>query len=285
MSLPGLIMLILFRYLPMYGIIIAFQRYGLFLGITKSPWIGFENFVRFFQDPYCFRLIRNTFLLGIYSILWTFPAPILLAVLFNEVKSNRFKRITQSISYMPYFISTVIIVCLMKSLLSSDDGILNKCIIALGGSNIAFFNEPKWFRTLYIGSDIWQGIGYGSIIFLAAITGIDAELYEASRIDGANRLHNIIHITLPSILPTIAVLFVLRMGAVLSVGFEKVFLMYSPATYETSDVLSTYVYRIGLLGQDFGYGTAVNLFNSIVSVIILLLANLFSKKVLQESLW
>lgn len=285
MSVPGLICIILFRYLPMAGLVMAFQDYSLFLGFTGSEWVGFDNFTRFFTDPYCFRLIRNTFLLGLYDLLWSFPAPILLALALNEVKNEKFKKTTQTLTYLPYFISVVIIVGIMRSIFASDGGVVNNLAKMLGGSSVAFFNEPGWFRTLYIGSGIWQSVGYNSIIYLAAITGIDPQLYEAAKIDGATRFQCIYKITLPSIVPTIAVLLTMRFGSILSVGFEKIFLMYSPATYETADVISTYVYRMGMLQQDFGYASAVGLFNSVVAVVFLVGGNWISKHVFDESLW
>ena len=285
MSLPGLIFVFLFNYLPMGGLLMSFQDYSLFLGMSGSEWVGFENFQRFFSDPFCFRIIKNTFLLGLYNLLWGFPMPILLALALNEIKGSKFKKATQTITYLPYFISVVIIVGIMRSLFSSEDGVINSLIGALGGESIAFFNEPEWFRTMYIASDIWQSVGYNSIIYLAAITSIDPQLYEAAKIDGATRIQSIYKITLPSIVPTIAVLLIMRFGAILSVGFEKIMLMYSPGTYETADVISTYVYRMGMLNQDFGYASAVGLFNSIVAVILLTGGNWISKHVFQESLW
>lgn len=284
MTLPGLIWLFIFKYVPMYGVLIAFKKYSLFQGFSKSPWVGLRYFNQFFNDPYFFRLIKNTFLLGFYNLLWSFPAPIILALLLNELKAEKFKKFTQTVTYMPYFISTVIIVGILKSMMASD-GVVNQIIQMFGGASIAFFNNPSYFRTMYIASDIWAGVGYGSIIYLAAMTGIDPELYEASKIDGASRLQNIFYITLPSIIPTITVLLIMRIGAVLSVGFEKVFLMYSPAIYSTADVLSTYVYRFGIQESNFSYATAVGLFNSLVSLVLLVSANYFSKKVLKESLW
>lgn len=284
MSLPGLIWLFIFKYAPMYGVLIAFKKYSLFQGFNASPWVGLRYFNQFFQDPYFFRLIKNTFLIGVYNLLWSFPAPIILALLLNELKGTKFKKFTQTVTYMPYFISTVIVIGILKSMMASD-GVINQIIQSLGGTGIAFFNNAEYFRTIYISSDIWSGIGYGSIIFLAAMTGIDPELYEAAKIDGATRIQNIIFITIPSIIPTITVLLILRIGAVLSVGFEKVYLMYSPATYATADVLSTYVYRFGIQNSNFSYATAVGLFNSLISLVLLVSANYFSKKVLKESLW
>ena len=286
MLLPGIALFVLFRYLPMYGLLISFKNYQLFKGFYASPWVGLKHFRAFFSDPYAYRIIRNTFLLGFYNILFSFPAPIVLALILNEVRRPGFKRFTQTVSYIPYFISTVIIVGLLKTFLSTDNGVINNAIKALGGQPIVFFNEAGWFRTLYIASDIWQSVGYGSILYLAAITGIDQELYEAARIDGASRFQNILHITVPSLLPTITILLIMRMGSIISVGFEKVYLMYSPATYETADVISTYVYRTGMTGDaNIGKATAIGFFNSIVSLVFVTGTNFISKRVLHESLW
>jgi putative aldouronate transport system permease protein len=285
MSLPGLAMVLLFKYLPMGGIIMAFQNYSLFLGFSGSKWIGLANFIRFFKDPYFLRILGNTFFLGLFDILWSFPAPILLALMLNEITAKRFKKVTQTITYLPYFISVVIIVGIMRSIFGNESGVINMASTALGGNAVAFFNEPNWFRPLYIGSGIWQNVGYSSILYLAAITGIDPQLYEAAKIDGAGRISCIARITLPSMVPTIAVLFTLRIGSVLSVGFEKILLMYSPATYRVADVISTYVYRMGMIEQDYGYAAAVGLFNSIVAVLFLLLGNRISAWLFEESLW
>ena len=286
MLLPGLALLIVFKYLPMYGLLISFQNYQLFKGFFASPWVGFKNFQKFIDDPFFYRLVRNTFLLGLYNMLYTFPAPIIFAILLNEVRLRKFKRVVQTVSYIPYFISTVIIVGLLKSFLSTDQGVINNAIVSLGFTKINFFSEPKWFRTIYIGSEIWQGLGYGSILYLAAITGIDQELYEASRMDGATRFQNILHITIPCLIPTISILFIMRVGSIISVGFEKVYLMYSSATYETADVISTYVYRMGMKSNpNISYASAVGIMNSIVSLILVWGANTFSRKFLEESLW
>ena len=287
MMLPGIALLIVFKYLPMYGLLISFQNYQLFRGFFASPWVGFRNFEKFFNDPFFFRLVRNTFVLGLYNILWTFPAPIMLAILFNELRLMWFKRVVQTVSYIPYFISTVIIVGMLKSFLSTDNGVINNLIVMLGAEKINFFSEPSWFRTIYISSEIWQGVGYGSILYLAAITGIDQELYEASRIDGASRWQNIFHITVPCLIPTISILFIMRVGSIISVSFEKVYLMYSSATYETADVIATYVYRMGIKSSNpnFSYASAVGIMNSIVSLILVWGANTFSRKFLEESLW
>ena len=287
MLLPGLTLLIVFKYLPMYGLLISFQNYQLFKGFFSSPWIGFKNFQKFIEDPFFFRLVRNTFLLGLYNLLYTFPAPIIFAILLNEVRLLKLKRVVQTVSYIPYFISTVIIVGMLKSFLSTDNGVINNMLVSLGITKINFFSEPGWFRTIYVGSEIWQGLGYGSILYLAAITGIDQELYEASRMDGASRLQNIIHITIPCLIPTISILFIMRVGSIISVGFEKVYLMYSSATYETADVISTYVYRMGIksASPNISYASAVGIMNSLVSLLLVWGANTFSRKFLEESLW
>jgi len=287
MMLPGLALLIIFKYMPMYGILVSFKDYQLFKGFLASKWVGFRQFQRFFNDPFFFRVVRNTFILGFYNLFFNFPAPILLALMLNEVRLRRFKRVVQTVSYLPFFISHVIIVGMLKSFLSPDNGVINNAIAALGMEKINFFSLSSWFRTIYIGSELWQGVGYGSILYLAAITGIDQELYEAARVDGASRTQNIIHITIPCLIPTISILFIMRVGGVITVGFEKVYLMYSSATYETADVISTYVYRMGLMGTDpnISYATAIGLINSVVSMILVWGTNMFSRKFLEESLW
>ncbi|WP_152393846.1 ABC transporter permease [Paenibacillus guangzhouensis] len=284
MSFPGLIMIALFAYYPMVGIVTAFQNYSLFLGISGSEWIGFDNFIRFFKDPNFFRIIKNTFVLGSVNLLWAFPAPIILALLINEVIHPKMKRFIQTATYLPYFISVVVIVGIMKSIFSGN-GIVNELLANFGVDPIQFFNESGYFRSLYVGSGIWQEIGYSSILYLAAITGIDAEMYEAAKMDGCSKFKQIIHITLPSLRPTIITLFILAIGGIISVGFDKILLMYSPATYDVADVISTYVYRKGIIDQDYGFSSAIGLFNSLVSIVFVFGANYFSRKLLKESLW
>ncbi len=284
MCIPGLIWFAVFKYAPMYGALVAFKNYSVFRGFFASPWVGFRYFEQFISDFYFWRLLRNTLLLGVYCILWSFPAPILLALAINEVRNRQFKKLTQTVTYIPYFISVVIIVGILKNMLASD-GVVNILLKQLGMEPIIFLNDPKWFRTLYVSSDIWASVGYNSIIYLAAITGIDPELYEAARIDGASRVQNILHITLPSILSTILVLFILRIGAVINVGFEKVYLLYSPATYETADVISTYVYRRAMIENNVSYAAAVDLFNSAVAMVMLLSANKISRRFFGQGVW
>jgi putative aldouronate transport system permease protein len=286
MSGIGVAWFVIFRYAPMAGLAMAFQDFKIMNGIWGSDWTGLENFVRFFRDPYCLRILRNTFLLAFYSLLVGFPPPIILALLLNEMRNERFKRIAQSISYLPHFVSTVVVVGMLQMLTASDGIINNLLVTPFGGKPILFMSRPEWFRALYVGSSVWQEVGWGSIIYLAAISGIDPELYEAARIDGTSRLQAMLHITLPLIMPTIKVLLVLRMGQLLNVGFEKAYLLSSPATYETSDVIATYVYRVGIAsGHDFGYAAAIGLFESLLALFLVVGANFVSKRASGEGVY
>ncbi|WP_105614855.1 ABC transporter permease [Vallitalea okinawensis] len=284
MVLPVIAYFIIFKYIPMYGASIAFKNYSPGLGIMGSPWIGLDHFVRFFNSVSFWRVLKNTFLLSLYSLLWGFPAPIILALLLNELKVKRFKNSVQTITYLPHFISLVVIIGLLKDF-SITDGLFNDIIVLLGGERMPLLQKPEFFRTLYISSGIWQEIGWGSIIYLAALAGIDEQLYEAAMIDGANRWKQTLHVTLPGISSTIVILLILRIGRLLSVGFEKIILMYNPATYEVADVISTYVYRVGLLEFSWSYSTAIGLFNSVLNFTLLIAANKISKKFSESSLW
>ena len=288
MILPVLVYLALFCYKPMYGIIIAFKNYKVARGIEKSPWVGLFWFENFFNDPYFFRLLRNTFTISGLTILFGFPAPILLALLLNEVHNNKFKRTVQTITYMPYFISLVVLCSLIK-IYCQQNGLFSDIVAFFGGTKQNWLQDPRYFRLIYVLSDIWQGIGWNSIIYLAALSGIDQEQYEAARIDGANRFQQVLHVTLPGLLPTITILFILRMGNILNVGYEKILLLYQPTTYEVADVFSTYTYRISLgstTGQpQYSLSTAVSLFNTLVNVCFLLMTNLISSKLTDSSLF
>ncbi len=285
MLLPCLAYYFVFHYMPMYGVIIAFKKYDIAKGIMGSPWVGLTNFINFFQGPYAFRLIRNTLLLSLYNLIFYFPIPIIFALFLNEVTSKWFKKAVQTVSYLPHFISVVIVVGLLQSMLSPQTGIINKLITSLGGESINFFMKPEWFRTLYIGSSIWQEFGWGSIIYLSALSAVDTGLYEAAQLDGAGRFRCMWHITLPAISPTIVTLLILRVGNLLNVGYEKVIMMYNPGIYETADIISTYVYRVGLSQANYSFGTAVGLMNSIVSMVLILITNTVSKKLTDTSLW
>ena len=283
--IPGIIYYLVFLYGPMGGLVIAFENYSPFRGILGGPWVGFKWFEQFFNSQFFPRLMRNTILLNVYSLLWGFPAPIIFALLLNEARSRKFKRIAQTMSYLPHFVSTVVIVGIIFNLLDPDQGLVNMAIQALGGESVNFISDPRWFRTVYIASGIWQEIGWGCIIYLAALAGIDPQLYEAATVDGANKLQQIWHITLPCIVPTIVIMLILSMGSMFSVGYEKIILMYNPNNYSTADVINTYVYRRGVVGSEYSFGTAVGLFQSAISFILVILVNKISRKVSNISLW
>jgi putative aldouronate transport system permease protein len=268
----------------MYGVIIAFKDYTPGLGIMGSPWVGIRWFKDFFNSIYFFRLLRNTILISLYGIIWGFPIPIIFALLLNEVRDGIFKRSIQTVSYLPHFISLVVVVGMIIEL-TSVDGIINQIIRRLGYAPIDFMNEPRWFRTIFIGSGIWQNFGWNSIIYLAALSSIDPQLYEAAKIDGAGRWQQMRYITLPSIMPTAIILLILNLGSLLSVGFEKIILMYNPRTYEVADVISTYVYRRGILGGEYSFGAAVGLFNSVANLILLIIVNKIAKQITEIGLW
>ena len=284
MVLPAVVGIVLFRYLPAYNMVIAFQNFDLLDGVWGSDWVGLKWFLKFFRDPFFVRLIRNTFLLAFFSLVWGFWPPILLALLFHELRFDRFRRVSQSISYLPHFLPTVVMAGLVLELFSTD-GLVNRIIGAVGIEGVRFFNEPGWFRPLYIGSGIWQQVGWSSIIYLAALSGVNPELYESAYMDGAGRLRRAWHVSLPGIAPTIYLLFILAVGQLMSVGFEKPFLLQNPAIYETADVIETYVYRRGIINQEYGYSAAVGLFNSAINLALLLVANRLTGRYTQHSLW
>lgn len=284
MVLPVIIYLILFCYKPMYGIIIAFQKYRPALGFARSQWVGFAQFKRFFADPYFWRVFKNTILISFWSLVFTFPAPIILALMLNEVKVGWFKRSVQTLTYIPHFIALVVAMGMVNQFCQSD-GLITDALVSLGvidRQNLLL--NKNFFYPIYIISDLWKGIGWNSIIYLAALSSVDQEQYEAARIDGASRLQQMWYITLPSIVPTISMLLILKMGHIISVGSEKILLLYQPLTYEVADVISTYVYRKGLLDADFSYSTAISLFNSLINLMFLIGTNKLSKKLGQSGL-
>ncbi|GIP34669.1 sugar ABC transporter permease [Paenibacillus sp. J2TS4] len=283
--LPVFIWYVLFAYWPMYGLVISFQDYNIVKGIAGSDWAGFKHFKDFFNDPYFFRLIRNTFLLNFYGLLFGFPVPILLALMFNEIRSLWLRKLSQTISYLPHFISTVVVAGMALTFLSPSSGIINVLINKLGWESIHFFQEPEWFRTIYVGLGIWQSAGFSAIIYFAALSGISPELYEAARMDGANRWNQMRYITLPGLVPTIVILLILNIGGMLGADFQKIILLYNSTIYETADVLNTYVYRKGLLDYNFGFATTVGLFQGIVGFVLVYMANWISRKVNETSLW
>ncbi|MFM9281201.1 ABC transporter permease [Paenibacillus jiagnxiensis] len=284
MILPVLIYYIMFHYVPMYGAVIAFKQFIPAKGILGSEWVGFKHFEEFFSSIYFFRVIKNTVLLSLTNLLFGFPAPIILALLLNEMKSSVFRRITQTITYMPHFITLVVVAGIIRYFTLSD-GLINDVIAFFGGERTAFLQQPESFRPIYVISEIWQQIGWGTIIYLAAISGIDQQQYEAAKIDGATKLQQIRHITFPGILPTVMIMLILALGNIMNVGFEKIILLYSASIYETADVISTYVYRKGILEFNYGYSAAVGLFNSLINFSILILANYISRRASKNSLW
>lgn len=284
MMVPVLAYYLVFHYAPMYGALIAFKEYTPNKGILGSAWVGFQHFNDFFSSYYFWRILKNTVIISLYSLCFEFPAPIILAILINELSNKRFQRFVQTVTYMPYFISLIVIVGMIKDF-TNNGGLINNFLTYFGVNDTAMLQKPELFRTIYILSEIWQKIGWESIIYLAALMGIDQEQYEAAKMDGANRIKQIWHITLPGILPTIAIMFILRMGNLLNVGFEKIILLYNPSTYETADVISSFVYRKGLIEFGWSYSSAVGLFNSVINLALLIAANKISKKISENSLW
>ncbi|GAB6930697.1 ABC transporter permease subunit [Paenibacillus sp. JCM 10914] len=284
MVLPGFLIVLVFSYFPMYGIQIAFKKYSAMQGIWGSDWVGLKYFIMFFNDPTALRVLKNTLLLGIYSLLWAFPAPIILALLFNEIKNSIFKKVVQTISYLPHFISTVIIVGIIRTF-TEREGLFNKIVSLFGVDPIVFLSEPSWFRTIFISTNIWQGIGFGTILFLAALSSVDPTLYDVANIDGASRWRKVLNINWPHIKPTTIILLIFSVSGILGTDFQKVLLLYSPDTYEVADVIGTFIYREGIIGARFEYTTAIGLFQSLIAFILLIVTNLISRKVSETSLW
>lgn len=282
--IPVLVYFLVFCYWPMYGVVIAFKNYRPRLGISGSEWVGFEHFQTFFSSPFFVRIMRNTVLLSLYNLVFGFPIPILFAVLLNELRSRRFMRVVQTITYLPHFITTVIICSIILDFTNSE-GVLTWIVNGITGHEGSLIADAALFRRIYVISDIWQGFGWNSIVFLAAMTAIDPSLYEAARIDGAQKLQQIRHVTIPGIMPTITIMFILACGRIMSIGWEKAFLLQSPLTYETSDIISTYVYRKGFQEMDYSYSAAVGFFNSVVNLALLFVANTMSRRLGENRLW
>lgn len=282
--LPVIVYLIVFEYKPMYGIVIAFKDYKVYKGIWESEWVGLKYFEALFKDRFFLRAFRNTLTVSFLRILFSFPVPIMLAVMLNEVRNQKLKKTIQTITYMPHFLSTVV-VCGMLVNFTQTNGLITDIVVALGGKRQNLLILEEWFYPLLIGSGIWEEAGWSAIVYLAALSAIDQEQYEAARVDGARRFQLMWHITLPSIIPMVVMMLILRMGKVLNVGFEKIMLLYQPATYEVADVISTYTYRRGLEEGDFSYSTAIGLFNSVVGIILINLTNKISKKLGQSGLF
>jgi putative aldouronate transport system permease protein len=279
-----LLFFLVFRYLPMAGNVIAFRRFQPGGSIFGEQWVGLRYVEMFIADPTFWKVFGNTLILGSLTMLFCFPLPIVLALLLNEVRSRYFKRFVQTVSYLPHFLSIVIVAGMILQL-TSLDGTVNQVVEALGGKAIPFMQEAGWFRTIYVSSEVWQTVGWGTILYLAALTTIDEQLYEAARIDGANRLQQTWHVTLPSILPVTVTLLILNIGTFMAVGFEKILLLYNPLTYDTADVISTYLYRVGLESNNFSYATAIGLFEALIGLTLIMSANAISRRVVGASLW
>lgn len=285
LALPAVIYLFIFHYMPMYGVQIAFKDFLAVKGIEGSPWVGLKHFQRFFSSYMFDRLLFNTLILSIMQMLISFPAPIILALLLNQVTNRGFKKVVQTVTYAPHFISMVVMVGMLNLFLSPNTGIVNLMISSLGGEKIFFMGEPQYFRWLYVFSGVWQSAGWGSIIYLAALSSVDPGLYEAARIDGCNRLGLVIHIDIPSMLPTCVIMFIMNMGNLMSLGYQKAFLMQNDLNLSVSEIIETYVYKTGLIDSQFSYSSAIGVFTSVINIALLFGANWLSKRVTENSLW
>jgi putative aldouronate transport system permease protein len=283
--LPGIICLFIFRYIPMYGVVIAFKEYNIFAGIANSPWVGFLQFERLFRNPEFSRILRNTILISAYKLLWGFPAPIILALLLNELKNQRFKKFTQTVLYLPHFISWVIFAGIIVTFLNPTTGVINDIISYFGGRKIDFLANKRMFRSILVITDLYKGVGWGTIVYLAAISNIDPTLYEAAIVDGANRFRQVWHITLPSIRSVVVILLILSLGNILNAGFEQIFLLYNPLVYEVADIIDTFVYRRGLVESNYSLGAAAGLFKNVVALILIWSANHIVKSFGEDGLW
>jgi len=285
---PGIIYYLIFHYIPLYGVVIAFKDVSPFDGVKEiltSEWVGLKHFRNFTNSYYFWDIMRNTLLISLYRLIFGFPAPILLAILLNEAKNILFQRIVQTVSYLPHFISMVIVAGLLTTFLTTDGGIVNTLLQLMGLKQIFFLGDANYFRSVLVISGIWKEVGWGTIIYLAAIAGIDAHLYEAAKLDGAGRMRQIWHVTLPGMSFIITLLLILSIGGLLDAGFEQIFLLYSPSVFKVADIIDTYVYRKGLVDLQYSYAAAVNLFKSLIAVILLLGANYLAKKYKQEGIW
>ena len=283
---PFIAWYIIFQYKPMYGLLIAFQDFSIFKGISGSEWVGLENFKTFFSSDYFFRTLKNTVIISLYSLLFAFPAPIILALMLNEVRHKFFKKTVQTLTYLPHFISVVVVAGIVTNFLAPSNGLINILLDKIGFEKIYFLTMPEYFRTIYISSmEIWKDVGFSAIVYIAAIAGVNPQLYEAATIDGASRFQQMMKITLPSILPTIVIMLILKVGQLMEVGYEAIILLYQPATYETADIINTYVYRAGLQDGRYDIAAAAGLFNAVVSLILVIIANRISKKVTDNGLW
>lgn len=284
MFLLPFVYFIVFKYGAMAWLVIAFENFNAFKGVFASDWVGLKWFRTFIEDPYFWNIVKNTIVLNLWMLVFCFPAPVLLALMINEVRNKWFKKFTQTVSYLPYFLSTVVVCGFITNIVASD-GLVNQIMSMLGMQKISFLMEPQWFRPIYVISELWQSCGWGSIIYLAALAGVDQQLYEAAAIDGANKWRQLWHISIPGIASVISIQFLLTVGRLLTVGYEKIILLYNGATYETADVISTYVYRRGLIEANYSYGAAVSIFQAVIALVLVIAANRAARKIGQTSLW
>ena len=282
---PCIAYFVIFKYLPMYGVVLAFKDYKMSLGVLHSPWVGLENFKHFFESMYFVRIIRNTLVISFLRLILAFPAPIILALIINEISRAKFKKIIQTITYLPHFISWVVLGGIFITLLSPTRGAVNQIIKILGGKPVYFMALNGWFLVVLISSGMWQSVGWGSIIYLSGIAGINPELYEAAQIDGASRIQKMWRITIPGLTPYIVVLFILNLGRIMDAGFDQVFNMYNSQVYEVADIIDTYVYRVGIVDGDFSYSAAVGLFKNLIGLALVIVSNASIKRVSEYSLW
>jgi len=285
MLIPGILHYIIFRYLPLTGILIAFKDFDLYAGIWKSPWVGLENFKNVVSSPDFLLLIKNTLSLGFFTLLFTQPIPILFSIALSEARGRKFKKIVQSVSYFPSLLSVIVISSLLIDILSPTTGIVNTVLKNIGLPTNYFIIDPKWFRTIYVGSEVWQKFGYNAIIYFSALSSIDSQLYEAAELDGCNRLRCIYHVTLPGILPTVCTMFILNAGNIFKIGADKILLLYNPMTYSVADIFGTYVYRKGILESSYSYAAAAGLFEAVIAFGFVIAANKISKRFTENSLW
>lgn len=283
--IPALVVVAVFSYGPMYGVIIAFKDYIPSLGIFGSPWVGFKHFQRFFDSYYFWDLIKNTLGISIYSLVVGFPLPIILALALNELKDGKFKKFTQTVTYAPNFISVVVVCGMLIAFLTPSTGIINHLLVFLGFERISFMTDPRWFKTIYVLSGVWQGTGWGSVIYLAALSGVDTQLHEAATVDGATRWQRIWYINLPTIIPTMVILLIMNVGSLMSLGYEKILLMQNALNMDSSNVIATFVYKQGLLDAQYSYASAAGLFNAAINAFLLITVNKISRKVSETSLW
>ena len=285
LALPAIIFFVIFHYIPMYGVQIAFKDFIAVKGITGSPWVGFKHFNRFFTSFQFWRLMKNTLGISIYQLIASFPIPIIMALLLNQTRNQKFKKVVQTVTYAPHFISVVVLTGMMYIFLSPRNGIVNQLLMFLGQEPIFFLGDAKYYKSVFVFSGVWQNAGWGSIIYLAALSGINTELYEAAKVDGATKLQTIWNIDIPGIMPTAVILLIMNVGRIMDVGFQKAYLLQNPLNVSSAEIISTYIYKIGLIQSQFSYSTAIGLFNTVINIILLVSVNKFAKKIGETSLW